>query len=95
MEHYRKRGLGWHGMAIIFNLFDENNSLPYRNIFYINQIMNDSNVQDSGTVAGLLEVGFQDITKEMPFIKEATTLVSDNASSYQNHFTTFLVGLLN
>ena len=47
-----------------------------------------------GTVAGLLEVGFQTIIKELPFIKEAT-LVSDNASSNQNHLTTFLVGLLN
>ena len=56
--------------------------------------MNDSNVQDSGIVAGLLKVGFQAIIKELPFIKEAT-LVSNNASSYQNYFTTFLVGLLN
>ena len=51
--------------------------------------MNDSNVQDSGTVAGLLEVGFQAIIKELPFIKEAT-LVSDKVSSYQNHFTAFI-----
>ena len=92
VEHYGKRGLGWHGMVIIFYLFDENDSLPYRNIVYIDKIMNGSNVQDSGTVAALLEVGFQAIIKEMPFIKEAT-LMSDNASSYQNHFTTFLVGL--
>ena len=94
VEHYGKRGLGWHGMAIIFYLYDELESTPYKNIIYIDQIMNDSNVQDSGTVIGLLEVGFRAIIKELPFIKEAT-LISDNASSYQNHMITFMVALYN
>ena len=87
VEHYGKRGLGWHGMAIIFYLWDELESTAYKNIVYIDQIMNDSNVQDSGTVIGLLEVGFQAIIKELSFIKDAT-LISDNASSYQNHLIT-------
>jgi len=94
VEHYGKRGLGWHGMAIIFYLYDDGDSLPYKNIIYIDQIMNDSNVQDSGTVVGMLEVGFEAIVKELSFIKQAT-LVSDNASSYQNHLITIMVGLLN
>ena len=75
VEQYRKRGLGWHGMTFFFSLFDENDFLPYQNIVYIDQVMNDSNVQDSGRVAGLLEVGFQAIIKEMPFIKKATLCV--------------------
>ena len=44
VEHYRKRGLGWHGITIIFYLYDELGSVPYKNIIYIDQIMNDSNV---------------------------------------------------
>ena len=56
--------------------------------------MNDSNVQDSGTDVGMLEVGFEAIIKELPFIKEAT-LVSDDASSYQNHLITIMVGMFN
>ena len=52
--------------------------------------MNDSNIQDSGTVIGLLEVGFQAIIKEVPFITEAV-LVLDNVSSYKNHLLTFMI----
>ena len=44
VEHYGERGLGWHSMAIIFYLFDEKDSLPYQNIVYIDQIMNNLNV---------------------------------------------------
>ena len=63
LEHYGKRGLGWHGMAIIFYLFDDTESAPYKNIVYIDQIMNDSNVQDSATVCGMLEIGIEAIIK--------------------------------
>ena len=93
VEHYGKRGLGWHGMAIIFYLLDKDEE-PVRNIVYIDQILNDSNIQDSGIFIGLLEVGFQAIIKELPFIKEIV-LVSDNATSYQTHFMTIMIGLYN
>ena len=56
--------------------------------------MNNSSIQDSGTVIALLEVGFLAMIKELPFIKEAA-LVSDNTSKYQNHLITFMVGLYN
>ena len=56
--------------------------------------MNDSNIQGSGTIIALLEVGNKIIIKGLPFIKE-TVLVSDNTSSYQNHLITFMVGLYN
>ena len=94
VEHYGKRGLGWHGMAIIFYFYDHLENATHKNIVYLDQIMNDSNIQDSGTVIGLLEVGFQAIIKELPFITEAV-LVSDNASSYQNHLLTFMIGIYN
>ncbi len=91
VEHYGKRGLGWHGVAIIFYLLD-NDKQPSKNIVYLDQILNDSNLQDSATVVGLLEVGTQAIIKELPFIKDAV-LISDNASCYQNHLVTFMVGI--
>ena len=58
VEHYGKRGLGWHGMAIIFYLLD-NEQQPFKNIVYLDQLLNDTNLQDSGTVIGLLEVGIR------------------------------------
>ena len=93
VEHYGKRGLGWHGMAIIFYLLD-NEQQPFKNIVYLDQILNDTNLKDSGTVVGLLEVGIHAIIKELPFIKDAI-VISDNASCYQNHLLTFMVGLYN
>ena len=93
VEHYGKRGLGWHGMAIIFYLLD-NEQQPFKNIVYLDQLLNDTNLQDSGTVIGLLEVGIRVILKELSFIKDAV-LISDNASCYQNHLLTFMVGIYN
>ena len=84
----------WHGMAIIFYLFNETESAPYKNIVYIDQIINNSNVQDSATAVGMLEIGIEAILKELPFIKEEV-LVSDNTSSYQNHLATMMVGMFN
>ena len=61
---------------------------------YLDEIMNDSIIQDSGTVIALLEVGLPAIIKELPFITEAV-LVSDNTSSYQNHLLTFMIRIFN
>ena len=58
VEHYRKHCLGWKGMAIIFRLYDHMENAPYKNIVYFDQIMNDSNIQYSGSVITLLEIGF-------------------------------------
>ena len=81
VEHYVKRGLGWHGMVIIIYLFDDIESALYKKIVYVDQIVNNSNVQISAKVVGMLEIGFDTIIKELPFIKEAV-LVSDNTSSH-------------
>ena len=75
-------------------LYNEMEYTPYKNIIYIDQIINDSNVQNSGTAIGLLEVGYQVIIKEWPFVKEAA-LVLEYASSYQNCLITFMAGLCN
>ncbi len=80
-------------MAIIFYLLD-NDKQPSKNIVYLNQILNGSNLQDSATVVGLLEVGIRAIIKELHFIKDAV-LILDNASCYQNHLVTFVVGIFN
>lgn len=41
VERYGKWGLGWHGMTIIFYLYNEMESTPSENKIYIGQIMND------------------------------------------------------
>ena len=93
VEHFGKRGIGWHGFAIIFYLLDTD-GLPYRNIVYIDQILNDDNKQDALTVVGLLEIAISTIILELPFIKEAI-LTSDNATCYQNHLVTLMIGVFN
>ncbi len=93
IEHYGKRGIGWHGFAVIFYLLDDN-SQPYKNIVYFDQILSDDNAQDALTVAGLLEITIRTIISELPFIKEAV-VTSDNASCYQNHFITYMMAIYN
>ena len=82
-------GIAWNGYH--FYLLDKDEE-PIRNIVYIDQILNNWNIQDIGTVIGLLEVGFQGIIKQLPFIKEII-LVSDNSTSYQKHYITIMKGL--
>ena len=93
VEHYGKRGIGWHGFAVIFYLLGDSGE-PYKNIIYFDQILSDDNAQDALTVVGLLEIMISTIISELPYIKEAV-VTSDNASCYQNHFVTFMMALLN
>ena len=93
VEHYGKRGIGWHGFAIIFYLLDDEGE-PYRNIVYLDQILTDTNKQDGAMVVALLELAITTIVNELPFINQAT-ITSDNATCYQNHFVTFMIGVFN
>ena len=93
VQHFGKRGIGWHGMAVIFYLLDENGEAQ-RNIVYLDQILEDSNKQDAGTVIALLEAGLSAIHRQLPFLSEIT-LLSDNAKCYQNHFLTMMISIFN
>ena len=65
----REKGIGITWNSYHFYLLEKDEE-SVRNIVYIDQILNNSIIQDSGTVIGLLEVGFQAIIKELvPFIK--------------------------
>ena len=98
LEHYGKRGIGWHGCALVYYLYeivdDEGNYGAKEYRIYIDQILEGSNRQDGAAVVGLLEAALTAITTELPFVEEII-LQSDNAKSYQNHFLTIGLHLLN
>jgi len=93
IEHFGKRGIGWHGFAIIFYLLDDKGQ-PYKNIVYLDQILSETNMQNAMTVVALLETAIATIISELPFLKEAI-ITSDNATCYQNHFVTFMMAIFN
>ena len=109
IEHYGKRGIGWHGCALIYYLYkiklDDNNNIVYnasgkevyeprKNIVYIDQIMENSNKQDGMTVISLIEAAIVTIIDQLSFIDEIV-LQSDNALTYQNPQVLFGIQLLN
>ena len=98
LEHFGKRGIGWHGCALVYYLYevidDDGNYGPKEYRVYIDQILEGSNRQDGAAVLGLLEAALTSITTELPFVEEII-LQSDNAKSYQNHFLTIGIHLLN
>ena len=109
IEHYGKRGIGWHGCALIYYLYkikldDKNNIVyntsgkevykPRKNIVYIDQIMENSNKQDGMTVISLIEAALVTIIDQLSFIDEIV-LQSDNALTYQNPQVLFGIQLLN
>ena len=98
VEHFGKRGMGWHGFALMYYLWEKNkNTNQYctqKYIIYIDQVLKDGAKQDSMTVISLIESALQVIYNEFPFINEVI-LQSDNASTYQNHNVLIGIHLLN
>ena len=98
VEHFGKRGMGWHGFALMYYLWEKNKKTnqyyTQKYIIYIDQVLKDGAKQDSMTVISLLESALQVIYNEFPFINEVI-LQSDNASTYQNHNVLIGIHLLN
>ena len=97
LEYYGKRGIGWHGWALIYYLCkvktnDEKNieyningcgkCEAHKNIVYIDEILESSNKEDGMMVMSLLEAILVAINEKLSFIDEII-LQSDNAMSYQ------------
>ena len=93
VKHHGKRDLGWYSISIVFNLLD-NEKQPYKNILYLDQKLNETNLWNSGTVVELLEVSIHAIIKVLSFIEDAV-LIFNNASCYQKNFLTLMIGLVN
>ena len=101
LDHYGKRGISWHGFCLIFFLQQsvENNygsvsKEPIKYTVYLNQILSDSNKQDSLSVLSLLDAAMAQISRELPFINELI-LQTDNAKSYSNNLLLCGISLLN
>ena len=88
-----KRGIGWHGCALIYYLYkvktDNKHNIEYdvngceihearKNIVYIDQILESSNKHDGMMVISLLEAPLVAINDQLPFINKMI-LQSDNA----------------
>ena len=98
VEHFGKRGMGWHGFALMYYLWERNPTTnqycTQKYIIYIDQVLKDGAKQDSMTVISLIESALQVVYNEFPFINELI-LQSDNASNYQNHNVLLGIHLLN
>ena len=103
LDHYGKRGISWHGFCLIFYLsstsFTDGDSTKdveeaVRYTVYLNQLLSDSNKQDSLSVFSSLDAAMSQIHEELPFITELI-LQTDNAKSYSNNFLLCAISLLN
>ena len=101
LDHYGKRGIGWHGIHIVYytlhEVTDNNGTTKLETIkqsFYIDQILDDGNKQDSACVLSLIDSALTMIQYNIPQIKEVI-VQSDNANSYQNMFLVVGLALLN
>ena len=102
LDHYGKRGIGWHGIHIMyFNLEDVEDGKdgkiskqPVQYSVYLDQVLEDGNKQDTICVVSLLDAALKQISYNIPSIK-SIILQSDNANSYQNNFIICAIALLN
>ena len=62
LEHYGKRGIGWHGVYLMFYKLKEHvtedgtkEMIPVKHSVYIDQIMGDSNKQDKLCIFSMID----------------------------------------
>ena len=102
LEHYGKRGIGWHGVHIMYFKLEhvedeEDGTISEKAVqysVYLDQILDDGNKQDTVCVVSLLDSALRQITLDIPSIR-SIILQSDNANSYQNTFLICAIALLN
>ncbi len=109
VEHFGKRGIAWHGCALIYYLYEtkknddestmkdtNGNDLYYakKYLVYVDQILTNSNKQDGMSVIALLESCLTSLHSQLPFISQLT-IQSDNATTYQNGHLIVGIHLLN
>lgn len=101
IDHYSKRGLGWHGFLLIYYVLREETQddgsiamVPKRINVYYDQIMKEGTPQDAAAVVSFIEASLVSITDQFAFIKEVT-VQSDNAKCYQSSFLIFGIIFLN
>ena len=93
-ENFGKRGLGWHGAAILYYEWDKEENKPIKKVMYIDQIVDKSNRQDSIAVISLIEAMVVAITINLPTIKEGI-ICSDNAGCYASKLLVAMIPMLN
>ena len=93
LDYYSQRGISWHGFCLIFYIshssVDDDNEdsteQAVRYTVYLNQLLSDSNKQDSPSVFSLLDAAMSQIHEKLPFITELIPQ-TDNDKSYINNF---------
>ena len=102
LEHYGKRGIGWHGVHIMYYKLEDvqddeggtSSKKPVQYSVYLDQILDDGNRQDTVCVVSLLDAAMRQVTIDIPAIK-SIILQSDNANCYQNTFLVCAIAFLN
>ena len=101
LDYFGKRGISWHGFCLIFYLCQsvrddtgKETQEPFWYTVYLNQLISDSNKQDSLSVFALLDAAMVQKNEELPFISELI-LQTDNPKLYSNNFLLCAILLLN
>ena len=93
-ENFGKRGLPWHGVAIVYFIWDQEEERAVKKVMYIDQIVEFSSKQDALAVASLVETAIAGIRTNIPDLKEAM-ICSDNAGCYLSTFLVLIVSVIN
>ena len=56
IENYGKQGVPWHGVAIIYFIWDAESHMAIKKVMYIDQIVDKCSKQDCLAVISLLEI---------------------------------------
>ena len=93
-ENFGKRGLPWHGIAIVYYEWDSDLKQAIKKVMYIDQIVERSSKQDCLSVIALLEATIVATITNLQNIKEAI-ICSDNAGCYTSKSLVLMMLLMN
>jgi len=88
VDHYGKRGISWHGSLVHYFAYDDRDTSSPTAVdtkLYYDHFSKSDTKQDREAVISVLEAVLMRLRKDVPTIKYIT-LLSDNATCYQNWF---------
>ena len=92
-EGFGKRGMSWHGISVIFYVWNEATQQPERRIYYIDQVLDKTNKQDTWSTATLIEAAIAAVKLDLPQLEEAV-VCCDNAANYSSKYLAILLCII-
>ncbi|GFH48991.1 hypothetical protein CTEN210_05467 [Chaetoceros tenuissimus] len=86
--------MSWHGISVIFYVWNEATLQLERRIYYIDQVLDKTNKQDTWSTATLIEAAIAAVKLDLPQLEKAV-VCCDNTAIYSSKYLVILLCIIN